>query len=692
MPRQLFNKIILGFGGTIAVLGVACTISYNSLKKVAASQQELVETQEVHHHIQVILFQVKNLDIEQRNYLITKKPTFLEAYNTLDGEIKQKIYGLENLPEIFPNQQLWLDVLEQALKEHLAISKMIIEQESKAILEAIPEKVPPTENKQDTDRLYQISFDMESIMEQALTEQSLKTQTILQRSFFSFTLAMFLSAWILAILYSLISRELKLLKKIEHTLQERLNVVEATIDGIALLDENGEYIYLNQSHLKLFGYRNSQELLGKSWQELYYPEEIKRFESEVFPMLQQKKSWQGEACGKRKDGSKITEEVSLTLTEDHKLICVCRDVSENKKYQALLDETNAKLLVKVNELEEYNQEILLITEIKEILQACLTIDEAKSAEPILLQRLFPQMSGQIFLYDSDNNLLEATASWNEETGENLNYFTTQDCWGLRSSKAYYSTHSQAGLRCKHLHSNLHSDSNPDSNSNSSSAESICIPMMAQGEVMGLLTLNSTELGQLTPNKQKLAETIATNFALTIANLKLRARLEEESIRDRLTGLFNRRYMEESLQREIYKCERKQELLSIIMLDVDHFKKFNDSFGHLAGDALLRELGSFLQTNIRASDIACRYGGEELIIIMPETPLQFAQQRGEEIREKVKNIELKHEPVIDSRISLSLGVACFPLHGLTPQEVIKAADTALYRAKKAGRDRVMVYSS
>jgi diguanylate cyclase (GGDEF)-like protein len=193
-----------------------------------------------------------------------------------------------------------------------------------------------------------------------------------------------------------------------------------------------------------------------------------------------------------------------------------------------------------------------------------------------------------------------------------------------------------------------------------------------------------------PIDRRSFSTIATNFALTIANLKLRARLEEESIRDRLTGLFNRRYMEESLQREIYKCERQQEFLSIIMLDVDRFKKFNDSFGHIAGDALLRELGSFLQTNIRASDIACRYGGEELIIIMPETPLQFAQQRGEEIREKVKNIELKHEPVIDSGISLSLGVACFPLHGLTPQEVIKAADTALYRAKKAGRDRVIVY--
>jgi PAS domain S-box-containing protein len=377
MPRQLFNKIILGFGGTIAVLGVACTISYDSLKKVAASQQELVKTQEVHRHIQAILFEVKDLDIEQLNYLITKKPAFLEAYKTLDGEIKQKISNLENLPEVFPSQQLWLDILKQALKEHLTVVEIMIEQEeSEANLEAVRGKVPTTENKQDTDRFYQISFDLESIMEQTLTEQSLKTKTILQRSFFSFTLAIFLSAWILAILYSLISRELKLLKKIEDTLQERLNVVEAAIDGIALLNENNEYTYLNQSHLALFGYRNSKELLGKSWHELYSPEEIKRFESEVFPILQEKKSWQGEACGKRKDGRQFIEEVSLTLTEDRKIICVCRDISENKKYQALLDETNTKLLVKVNELEQHNQEILLITEMKEILQACMAIAEA----------------------------------------------------------------------------------------------------------------------------------------------------------------------------------------------------------------------------------------------------------------------------------------------------------------------------
>jgi diguanylate cyclase (GGDEF)-like protein/PAS domain S-box-containing protein len=681
MSRQLFSKIIIGFSGIIAISGIFCSITYYNLNKIAESQQKLVQTQEVHHNIQNILSEIQNLELEQRDYLITKDQTELETHNATIQKINQKINSLDNLPEIIPNQNLWINALKQAVQEHLEVSQTIVELESIKNLGNVQKKLLIIRRKEhkNIDKHSQISGDLESLVEQALTAESVKTQTILQRAFFYFGLAICLSVLILAKVYSLIAQEIKLQKLIEQTLQERLNVVEAAIDGIALLNENGEYIYLNQSHAKIFGYQYQNELLNQNWRQLYYPEEIERLEREVFPLLQQKRHWRGEASGKRKDGSQFAEEVSLSLTEDNKLICVCRDISESKQSQALLDEANDQLLAKVRELEEYNQEILLVAEMKEILQGCLTIDEAKSALPILLQRLFPQISGNIFFYNHDNGLLESGASWNDETDKNFDHFTTQDCWALRHSKSYYLDYSQPGLKCKHLHAD------------SSSGESLCVPMMAQGEILGILNLNSSGLRQLTPSKQKLAETIAANFALTIANLKLRSRLEEESIRDPLTGLFNRRYMEESLQREIYKCDRQQEFLAIIMMDIDHFKQFNDSYGHLIGDALLRELGAFLQTNIRDSDIACRYGGEELIVIMPETPLEFAQQRGEQIRQEVKNIQLKCEPQIDLTISLSLGVACFPLHGLTAQEVIKAADTALYRAKTEGRDRIMVFT-
>jgi diguanylate cyclase (GGDEF)-like protein len=139
-------------------------------------------------------------------------------------------------------------------------------------------------------------------------------------------------------------------------------------------------------------------------------------------------------------------------------------------------------------------------------------------------------------------------------------------------------------------------------------------------------LSSTEKGQLLQSQKALAETVAEHIALALGNLKLREKLQIQNIRDPLTGLFNRRYLEESLAREIYCAERKQQRLGIIMLDVDHFKRFNDTFGHEAGDLLLQELGNFLQTSIRKSDIACRYGGEEFLLMLPESSLETTKHR------------------------------------------------------------------
>jgi diguanylate cyclase (GGDEF)-like protein len=150
-------------------------------------------------------------------------------------------------------------------------------------------------------------------------------------------------------------------------------------------------------------------------------------------------------------------------------------------------------------------------------------------------------------------------------------------------------------------------------------------------------------------------------------------------------------LEESLEREVSRAERKQQTVGIIMLDIDHFKRFNDTFGHDAGDTVLRELGIFLKKNIRGSDIACRFGGEELLIILPEADLSVTLQRAEQIREGIKHLNLHSRNQQLGTITLSLGVGIFPQHGITGDMVIQAADIALYQAKAQGRDRVIVAS-
>jgi len=168
-----------------------------------------------------------------------------------------------------------------------------------------------------------------------------------------------------------------------------------------------------------------------------------------------------------------------------------------------------------------------------------------------------------------------------------------------------------------------------------------------------------------------------------------AQLRELAIRDPLTGLFNRRYLEESLALEMLRARRKQYPIGIIMVDIDHFKRFNDIHGHTAGDAVLIRVGSFLRTQVRSSDVACRYGGEEFILILPEASREITEMRAESIRRDIKQIPVEYDGQNLEAVTLSLGVAAFPAHGLTIDAVLRAADAALYRAKLDGRDRIVV---
>ena len=166
-------------------------------------------------------------------------------------------------------------------------------------------------------------------------------------------------------------------------------------------------------------------------------------------------------------------------------------------------------------------------------------------------------------------------------------------------------------------------------------------------------------------------------------------MKEQAIRDPLTGLFNRRYLEESLQRELHRAERHSHSIALIMLDIDHFKQVNDTYGHEAGDVVLKNIAALLQEYSRKSDIACRFGGEEFILILPETTLEVAIQRAEALRQAVMAHHVSIEKEEIKNLSISLGVASFPQHGQSIKEIMGEADQALYKAKVKGRNRVVV---
>jgi diguanylate cyclase (GGDEF)-like protein len=347
------------------------------------------------------------------------------------------------------------------------------------------------------------------------------------------------------------------------------------------------------------------------------------------------------------------------------------------------EEANTHLSELVAELEQRRREEYFLTEMADLLQASQSEEEALSVIHQGIMRLFPNDEGVLFVLNSSMNMVETAVRWGEKGIED-SVISASDCWALRRGRAYFIAAGEPGTPCKHLGQEAPLP-----------FSSICLPMMAQSEALGTLHLRfqaQHELSQEASSReldhqQKLAQRVADQISLAISNLRLRESLQRQAIRDPLTGLFNRRYLEETLEREIHRVERRNLPLSIMMLDLDHFKIFNDSYGHEAGDTLLREVGIFLRRMLRGEDTACRYGGEEFTLILTEASGENASLRAESIRDDLKHLNIHYRGDSLGGVTTSIGIATFPENGLTADVLLRAADQALYRAKSLGRDRV-----
>ncbi len=463
---------------------------------------------------------------------------------------------------------------------------------------------------------------------------------------------------------------------LQESQQHYHDLFENASDLIQSVASDGHFVYVNRAWRETLGYSEA-EISHISLFDIISPDSQAHYQ-ELFQRVLDGENPSVQAEFVTKDGRSILVEGSASCKfVDGKCVAtqsIFHDITSRQQTEAQLQQTNDRLNRSIEELKQRNHEITLLSEISDVLQACRTIEEAYTAISTFLKLMFPDVPGGIFLINASKNTVEAVVTWGALPMTSHAFFLPNDCWALRRGRSHFAISSDDNLQCQHLEHPL-------------PAASLCVPMIAQGEALGMLYLSSLESGTAIGAKHQLAITVAEHISLALANIKLRQKLEEQSIRDPLTGLFNRRYMEESLEREIQRCDRKQQSLGIIMLDVDHFKRFNDTFGHEAGDSVLKELGQFLQKYIRGSDIACRYGGEEFTLILPEGSLEVTSRRAEQIREGIKHLHLNYRHETLGQITLSLGVASFPEHGMTGQAVIREADSALYRAKREGRDAV-----
>ena len=366
---------------------------------------------------------------------------------------------------------------------------------------------------------------------------------------------------------------------------------------------------------------------------------------------------------------------------------VAERVSAQEEILRLNEELEARVAMRTEQSERANallkartREATLLGEMTSMLQITENVQEAGVLVARFMPQALPESSGgALYLMRASRDHLERLSYWGEDN--NVPTFPPRECWGMRRGQAHGALDGSIRLVCTHAEHN------------EAAGGQICLPLIAQGESLGLLQVDYAEMCERSrrDERRQSAVRIGEHLSLALANVRLRDSLREQSIRDTLTGLYNRRYLEESLERELARASRDDGRLALFMLDVDHFKRYNDTQGHDAGDAVLRALGHELRDCSRTSDIACRYGGEEFTIVLPNTGIDDASAWAERLMRRVRGMEVRLGNRALPGVTVSMGLAIFPGHGVSPEALLRAADKALYEAKHAGRDRMQLAS-
>jgi diguanylate cyclase (GGDEF)-like protein/PAS domain S-box-containing protein len=456
-------------------------------------------------------------------------------------------------------------------------------------------------------------------------------------------------------------------------------LLEAAPDAVVVIDAAGLIVLVNEQTERLFQYRR-QDLVGQPV-EVLIPE---RFRAEhgdrrgrYVADPRRRPMGAGVAlAGRRRDGIEFPVDISLSSIETEETgtlaMAFIRDISERRAAETALAAANAEVADRAEKLEGRNREIVILGEMGNLLQSCVSSEEAYEVIGRFAPQLFAGDDGAVFVRQLGDQL-EAVAQWGNVLGPWLG-FGSEDCWALRRGLPHVGGETASEPDCMHV--------------GAFAGEYICVPMMAQSQSMGVVHVRS-QLGSSSSihggfrseATRSLAAALTEHVALALANISLRDTLRHQSVRDPLTDLYNRRFLGDYIERELRRAARKESPVSILMIDIDRFKQFNDEFGHATGDALLVNLARLLTTQLRGADVACRYGGEEFALVLPDCSIEAAARRAQELLERAGELRVTGAA---GGITLSIGVSAYPAHGLTAQPLLEAADAALYVAKRRGR--------
>jgi len=468
-------------------------------------------------------------------------------------------------------------------------------------------------------------------------------------------------------------------KRMQDELRKLSEIVLHSPASVVVTDKAGTIQYVNPKFEEITGY-SVAEAVGQNPRVLKSGHQTLEYYQELWTTILSGKEWRGEFSNKKKNGELYWELASISpimndAGEVESFVAVKEDITERKNAEQALEEAKCALEKQVLALEQRNREIALFSEMQAALLDCETEEETYQVLAEYAEQLFPDVSGSLFEVSSD-----------EET-------TRLVAWGGICSATpdfpFLDQFAEASRGGETITKPFLSDCYIGESDSVTTRQSLCIPLFTHGTLWGVFQL-VLQPGHKVKQTQQLAVSVAQQYLLSVENLRLREELRGQAVRDPLTGLYNRRYLEAALEREISRAKRKELTVSVIMLDIDHFKQFNDQYGHDVGDIVLRQIGLFLHDSVRGGDVACRYGGEEFLVILPEICLEDAVERAESLRIGVEKMNEKEYRTYPGKLSISLGVALYPQHGDSVHTIMQAADQAMYQAKRAGRNRVQAF--